>query len=381
MPSTRDLALLHALEQRGLGLRGGPVDLVADHDVGEHRARLELEVAVLRVERADPGDVAGQQVRGELDRAAPSSRSSGRAPWPAWSCPRRARPRSAGVPRPAAPSGPAGRPACPRSPARSRRRCVIDLVQVAEVRRPVPRVRPLTTSVLGPWLVSRAARLGTGRPQHVGAHRQYVLDGPARCGTRNAPARRRATGVPHLAPASELRRTARARYRSGGTLTVGECGVLWRPWGSSPAGGAGGGAGVSRHPYSTPRREGPAVPSGEVPGRAGRRAGDHERPGTLPLRLAARDFSWLTRPCDAPVTPGGPRLQPGLLRQRLRRDARQAGADHHPARAAEYAGWSRTASWSGRTTGWRSGTPRPGRATRRRRRWIRRERRRSCRGF
>ena len=35
----RDLALLHRLEQRGLGPRRGPVDLVDEQDVGEHRAR------------------------------------------------------------------------------------------------------------------------------------------------------------------------------------------------------------------------------------------------------------------------------------------------------------------------------------------------------
>ena len=63
----RDLPLLHALQQGGLGLRRGPVDLVADHQVGEHRARLELEVALFLVVDADPGHVAGQQVGGELD--------------------------------------------------------------------------------------------------------------------------------------------------------------------------------------------------------------------------------------------------------------------------------------------------------------------------
>ena len=61
------LPLLHALQQRGLGLGRRPVDLVAEHDVGEDRPRLELELAELLVEGADPGDVAGQQVRGELD--------------------------------------------------------------------------------------------------------------------------------------------------------------------------------------------------------------------------------------------------------------------------------------------------------------------------
>jgi hypothetical protein len=66
-PVDRDLPLLHALEQGGLGLRRGPVDLVADDDVREDRPRLELELAQLLVVGADPGDVAGQQVGGELD--------------------------------------------------------------------------------------------------------------------------------------------------------------------------------------------------------------------------------------------------------------------------------------------------------------------------
>ena len=44
-----DLSLLHHLEQRRLRLRRGPVDLVADDDVGEHRARAELELVGVRV--------------------------------------------------------------------------------------------------------------------------------------------------------------------------------------------------------------------------------------------------------------------------------------------------------------------------------------------
>ena len=62
-----DLPLLHALEQRGLGLGRGAVDLVADHDVGEDPAGPELELAGVLVEDRDPGDVGGQQVGGELD--------------------------------------------------------------------------------------------------------------------------------------------------------------------------------------------------------------------------------------------------------------------------------------------------------------------------
>ncbi len=63
----RDLPLLHALQQRRLGLRAGPVDLVADDHVGEHRAVVELEDVPLGLVDADPRHVARQQVRGELD--------------------------------------------------------------------------------------------------------------------------------------------------------------------------------------------------------------------------------------------------------------------------------------------------------------------------
>ncbi len=47
----------------------GAVDLVGDHDVGEHRAGPELELRGLPVEDRHAGDVAGQQVRGELHAA------------------------------------------------------------------------------------------------------------------------------------------------------------------------------------------------------------------------------------------------------------------------------------------------------------------------
>ena len=64
-----DLPLLHALEQRRLRLGRGAVDLVADDDVGEHRPRLELEVALFGVVDAHAGHVAGQQIRRELQPA------------------------------------------------------------------------------------------------------------------------------------------------------------------------------------------------------------------------------------------------------------------------------------------------------------------------
>ena len=59
--------LLHALEQAGLRLRRGPVDLVDEHDVGEHRAGPELEAGLALVEDVGADDVGGQQVRRALD--------------------------------------------------------------------------------------------------------------------------------------------------------------------------------------------------------------------------------------------------------------------------------------------------------------------------
>ena len=49
----RDAALLHDLEERGLGLRARPVDLVGEHDVREDRAGVELEDPLLLVVHAD----------------------------------------------------------------------------------------------------------------------------------------------------------------------------------------------------------------------------------------------------------------------------------------------------------------------------------------
>src|SRR5213594_2879940 len=65
----RRLAFLHRLEERGLGLRRGAVDLVRQEDVREDRAASEGEVARLAVEHVRPRDVRGQQVRRELDAA------------------------------------------------------------------------------------------------------------------------------------------------------------------------------------------------------------------------------------------------------------------------------------------------------------------------
>src|SRR4051812_15243782 len=62
-----DHPLLHALEQAGLGLRRGAVDLVDDHDVREDRAGAELETLLALVVDAGADDVGGQQVGGALD--------------------------------------------------------------------------------------------------------------------------------------------------------------------------------------------------------------------------------------------------------------------------------------------------------------------------
>ena len=59
-----DLALLHRLQQRGLGLRRRAVDLVGQHDAGEHRPGAEHQLAAAQRHRAR--DVGGQHVGREL---------------------------------------------------------------------------------------------------------------------------------------------------------------------------------------------------------------------------------------------------------------------------------------------------------------------------
>jgi hypothetical protein len=63
----RHLPLLHGLEQCGLRLRRGAVDLVGEEEVGEDRARPELEVGVALVPDRRAGDVRRHQVGRELD--------------------------------------------------------------------------------------------------------------------------------------------------------------------------------------------------------------------------------------------------------------------------------------------------------------------------
>lgn len=70
-PHYGDAALLHGLQQGGLGLGGGAVDFIRQHDVGEDRAFLEDEgfCPVHFLEDGSARDVPGQQVRRELDAA------------------------------------------------------------------------------------------------------------------------------------------------------------------------------------------------------------------------------------------------------------------------------------------------------------------------
>jgi hypothetical protein len=52
------LAFLHAFQKRGLGFWRSSIDLVADHDVGEHRTGPELELPGAAIEHRHSGDVA-----------------------------------------------------------------------------------------------------------------------------------------------------------------------------------------------------------------------------------------------------------------------------------------------------------------------------------
>ena len=61
-----DLVLLHRFEQRGLGAGRGPVHLVDEDNVGEHRPGAELPLAVGRAVHRRARDIGGQQVGGAL---------------------------------------------------------------------------------------------------------------------------------------------------------------------------------------------------------------------------------------------------------------------------------------------------------------------------
>ena len=65
----RDPAFLHGFEQGGLGFRRRAVDFVGKHDIGEQRTGLEYELtaSVNFLENGVSGDIAGKEVRSELD--------------------------------------------------------------------------------------------------------------------------------------------------------------------------------------------------------------------------------------------------------------------------------------------------------------------------
>lgn len=63
----RHQALLHGLEQGGLGLGRGAVDFIREQEAGEDGAFDEDEGVVFEVEDAGARDVRRHEVRGELD--------------------------------------------------------------------------------------------------------------------------------------------------------------------------------------------------------------------------------------------------------------------------------------------------------------------------
>ena len=67
LAADRDLALLHHLEQRGLDLGRGAVDLVGEEEVAEHRAELGVEVAGRGPVDPRADEVRGDEVGRELD--------------------------------------------------------------------------------------------------------------------------------------------------------------------------------------------------------------------------------------------------------------------------------------------------------------------------
>ena len=73
----RHLPFGHYLEQGRLDLGRGAVDLIGEHDVGEHRTPLDVELLPGRPPDAGADDVGGHQVGGELDAAERSSDDPG----------------------------------------------------------------------------------------------------------------------------------------------------------------------------------------------------------------------------------------------------------------------------------------------------------------
>ena len=71
--------LLHGFQQRGLGLGRGPVDLVGQDDIGEDWPFAQLKIPPVAVVDVAAGDVAGQQVWGELDAPEVQPQRDGKA--------------------------------------------------------------------------------------------------------------------------------------------------------------------------------------------------------------------------------------------------------------------------------------------------------------
>ena len=72
-----DLTLLHGLEESGLRLGRGAVDLVGEDDLRHDRPLAELERAVGLVVDGDACDVGGQQVGSELDALEGAAQGAG----------------------------------------------------------------------------------------------------------------------------------------------------------------------------------------------------------------------------------------------------------------------------------------------------------------
>ena len=76
-PVHRHLPLLHGLQQGGLGAAGGPVELVGQKEVAQHRAGLVLHPARLLVVEGEARDVRRHHVGGELDPVVPEAQGLG----------------------------------------------------------------------------------------------------------------------------------------------------------------------------------------------------------------------------------------------------------------------------------------------------------------
>ena len=63
----RNLAFLHSLEQGRLGFRCRAVDLVSQEELGKNRATAELEPRFTLIVQKAASDIAGKQVRRELN--------------------------------------------------------------------------------------------------------------------------------------------------------------------------------------------------------------------------------------------------------------------------------------------------------------------------